>query len=80
MLDIARLALLLLTRRLQGRPVVWVRRLSLIRRHPRDGGERFVARLLQVLAVSREAEDLPALVGADAALRRDGPPAPAPGA
>ena len=55
--DIARLALLLLTRRLQGRPVVWVRRLSLIRRHPRDGGERFIARMLQVLAASAEAED-----------------------
>ena len=60
---IARLGLLLLTRRLQGRPVVWVRRLSLVRRHPRDGGERFVARLLQVLAVSRAADDLPGLVG-----------------
>jgi hypothetical protein len=60
---IARLGLLLLTRRLQGRPVVWVRRLSLVRRHSRDGGERFVARLLQVLAVSREADDLPGLVG-----------------
>ena len=57
--DIARLGLLLLTRRLLGRPVIWVRRLSLMRRHPRDGGERFVARLLQVLAVSLEAEDLP---------------------
>jgi hypothetical protein len=64
--DIARLALLLLTRRLQGRPVVWVRRLSLVRRHPRDGGERAVARLLQVLATSVEAEELPRLVGADA--------------
>ncbi len=63
-IDIGRLALLLLTRRLQGRPVVWVRRLSLIRRHPRDGGERFLARLLQLLAVSMEAEDLPGLVGA----------------
>jgi hypothetical protein len=62
--DIARLGLLLLTRRLQGRPVVWVRRLSLIRRHPNDGGERFIARLLQVLATSAEAEDLPGLVGA----------------
>ena len=60
---IARLGLLLLTRRLQGRPVVWVRRLSLVRRHSHDGGERFVARLLQVLAVSREADDLPGLVG-----------------
>lgn len=63
--DIARLGVLLLTRRLQGRPVIWVRRLSLIRRHPRDGGERFIARLLQVLAVSMEAEDLPGLVGVD---------------
>jgi hypothetical protein len=63
---IARLGLLLLTRRLQGRPVVWVRRLSLVRRHTRDGGERFVARLLQVLAVPCEAEDLLGLVGADA--------------
>ena len=63
-LDIARLGLLLLTRRVQGRPVVWVRRLSLIRRHPNDGGERFMARLLQVLAVPAEAEDLPGLVGA----------------
>jgi hypothetical protein len=65
-LDIVRLGVLLLTRRLQGRPVVWVRRLSLIRRHPRDGGERSVALLLRMLAVTREAEDLPALVGADA--------------
>jgi hypothetical protein len=65
-LDIVRLGLLLLTRRVQGRPVVWVRRLSLIRRHPNDGGERFIARLLQVLATSAEAEDLPALVGAAA--------------
>jgi hypothetical protein len=64
-LAIARLAVLLLSRRLQGRPVVWVRRLSLIRRHPRDGGERSISRLLQLLAVSREAEDLPALVGAE---------------
>ena len=62
-IDIARLGLLLLTRRLQRRPVVWVRRLSLIRRHPNDGGERFIARLLQVLAAPAEAEDLPALVG-----------------
>ena len=62
--DIARLGLLLLTRRLHGRPVLWVRRLSLIRRHPRDGGERFIARMLQVLARSAEAEELPALVGA----------------
>jgi len=64
-LDIARLGLLLLTRRVQGRPVVWVRRLSLIRRHPNDGGERFIARLLQLLTISMEAEDLPGLVGAD---------------
>ena len=64
-LDIVRLLLLLLTRRLQGRPVIWVRRLSLIRRHPKDGGERFIARMLQVLATSAEAGDLPALVGAD---------------
>ena len=78
-LAIARLALLLLTRRLQGRPVVWVRRLTLIRRHPRDGGERAIARLLQVLAVSRDADDLPGLVGADG-VRRDRPSAPAPGA
>jgi hypothetical protein len=63
--DIVRLGALLVTRRLQRRPVVWVRRLSLVRRHPRDGGERCVARMLQVLAVRREAEDLPALVGAD---------------
>ncbi len=65
-IDIARLGLLLLTRRLQRRPVVWVRRLSLIRRHPNDGGERFIARMLQVLATSAEAEDLPGLVGATA--------------
>jgi hypothetical protein len=64
--DIARLGLLLLTRRVQGRPVIWVRRLSLIRRHPKDAGERFIARLLQVLATPAEAEDLPGLVGAAA--------------
>ena len=63
--DIVRLGHLLLTRRLQGRPVVWVRRLSLIRRHPNDAGERVIARLLQLLATSAEAEDLPGLVGAD---------------
>ncbi len=63
--DITRLAMLLLTRRIQGRPVVWVRRLSLIRRHPNDAGERVIARLLQVLATSAEADDLPGLVGVD---------------
>ncbi|MFV2064486.1 MAG: sulfotransferase [Chloroflexota bacterium] len=63
--NIARLALLLLTRRVQGRPVIWVRRKSLIRRHRRDGGERFIARMLQLLAVPSEAEDLPRLVGID---------------
>ena len=62
-LAIARLGLLLLTRRLLGRPVIWVRRLTLIRRHPHDGGERVIARLLQVLAVQGEADDLPGLVG-----------------
>jgi hypothetical protein len=72
-LAIVRLGTLLLTRRLQGRPVIWVRRLSLIRRHPRDAGERVIARLLQVLAVSREGEDLPGLVGAEE-VRRDGAP------
>jgi hypothetical protein len=77
-LAIVRLGALLLTRRLQGRPVIWVRRLSLIRRHPRDAGERVIARLLQVLAVSREGEDLPGLVGAEA-VRRDGAPPPAGG-
>jgi hypothetical protein len=71
--DIASLGSLLLTRRLQRRPVVWVRRLSLIRRHPNDGGERFIARLLQVLARPAEAADLPALVGA-AAAPHDAPP------
>lgn len=62
-LAIVRLGLLLLTRRVQGRPVVWVRRLSLVRRHPRDAGERVLARLLQVLAVPGEGADLPGLVG-----------------
>lgn len=62
-IDIARLAGLLLTRRLQGRPVIWVRRLSLIRRHRADGGERFIARLLQVLTRTAEAEDLPRIAG-----------------
>jgi hypothetical protein len=81
-LAIARLGALLLTRRLQGRPVIWVRRLSLIRRHPRDAGERVIARLLQVLAIPREAEDLPGLVGAEgfrpdgAAQRATGGPRP----
>ena len=61
--DVGRLGLLLLTRRAQRRPVIWVRRLSLIRRHPRDAGERVIARLLQLLAVEREASDLPGIVG-----------------
>ena len=64
-LDLVRTGWLLLTRRLQGRPVVWVRRLSLIPRHPNDAGERVLARMLQVLARSAEAEELPGLVGAD---------------
>lgn len=59
---LAALAVLLLARRLQGRPVVWVRRLSLIRRHPRDAGERVVALLLRVLARPAEASELPGLV------------------
>ena len=63
---IARLAALLMTRRAQGRPVVWVRRKSLVRRHRKDAGERFIARLLQFLTVTMEAEELPELVGIDA--------------
>jgi hypothetical protein len=63
-IEIARLGLLLLVRRLQGRPVFWVRRLSLIRRHKSDGGERFMARLLQVLTRPAEAEDLPGIAAA----------------
>jgi hypothetical protein len=62
--DIVRLAALLLTRRIQGRPVAWVRRLSLVRRHPSDGGERVIAWLLRALARPIEPEDLPDLVGA----------------
>jgi hypothetical protein len=62
---IVRLGLLLLTRRVQGRPVFWVRRKSLIRRHRNDGGERLIARMLQLLTVSIEAKDLPGLVGID---------------
>jgi hypothetical protein len=73
---IANLAVLLLTRRLQGRPVTWVRRLSLVRRHPRDAGERVLARLLQVLAVSREAEELPGLLGVPDAPRSAPEPPP----
>ena len=65
--DIARLAGLLLARRLQGRPVFWVRRLSLIRRHREDGGERAIARLLQVLTRAAEAEDLPDIASAEEA-------------
>lgn len=64
-LDLARLTLLLLTRKIQGRPVVWVRRLSLISRHPHDAGERVIARLLQLLAMPAEADDLPSYVGID---------------
>jgi hypothetical protein len=58
------LGCLLLRRRLANRPAIWVRRLSLVRRHPRDAGERTTARLLQLLARRAEAEDLPSLVGA----------------
>lgn len=65
------LAGLLLARRLQGRPVIWVRRLSLIRRHPRDAGERVVALLLRTLARPAEAGELPGLV-AGGPGRRDG--------
>jgi hypothetical protein len=64
-LDLARLGLLLVTRRAQGRPVIWVRRKSLIRRHRSDGGERFLARMLQFLTVPMEADELPGLVGID---------------
>ena len=60
---ILRLGLLLETRRVQGRPVSWVRRQSLLRRHPGDAGERVVAWLLRGMAQPREAEDLPGLVG-----------------
>ena len=63
--NIVRLGLLLLTRRAQGRPVIWVRRKSLIRRHRSDGGERFMARMLQLLTVPMEADELPGLVGID---------------
>jgi hypothetical protein len=68
-LDLACLALLLLRRRLAGRPAIWVRRLSLVRRHPRDAGERTTARLLQLFARRAEADELPVLVGADGESR-----------
>jgi hypothetical protein len=59
---LAALTALLVERRLQGRPVIWVRRLSLIRRHPRDAGERVVALLLRALARPAGASELPGLV------------------
>jgi hypothetical protein len=62
---IAGLAIVLLARRVQGRPAFWVRRLSLIRRHRRDAAERVLARLLQVLTRPAEATDLPRLLGLD---------------
>jgi hypothetical protein len=53
-----------------------VRRLSLIRRHPKDGGERFIARMLQLLARPAEAEELLELVGAAPVVRPVHVPAP----
>jgi hypothetical protein len=55
---------LLAWRRLRGRPVTWVPRLSLVPRRQLDPGERAVTRLLQVLARRVEADTVPALLGA----------------
>ena len=63
-IEVARLGVALLLLRLTGRPAIWVRRLSLIRRHKSDGGERFMARLLQLLTRPAEAEDLPTIATA----------------
>jgi hypothetical protein len=62
---LAGLAVVLLARRLQGRPALWIRRMSLVRRHRRDAAERVLARMLQVLTRPAEASDLPRLVGID---------------
>ena len=62
-LALAGLAVVLLARRIQGRPAFWVRRLTLVRRHRRDAAERVLARMLQVLTRPAEAADLPRLVG-----------------
>ena len=63
-ISVATLAGGLLVRRLQGRPVPWVRRATLRPRRPRDAAEELVALLLRALArqVSLEEawEDLPA--------------------
>jgi hypothetical protein len=64
-LAIAGLAAVLLARRIQGRPAIWVRRLTLIRRHRRDAVERVLARLLQVLTKPADASDLPGIIGVD---------------
>jgi hypothetical protein len=64
-LALAGVAIVLLARRIQGRPAYWVRRLTLVRRHRRDAAERVLARVLQVLTRPAEASDLPRLVGID---------------
>jgi hypothetical protein len=64
-LALAGVAIVLLARRIQGRPAYWVRRLTLVRRHRRDAAERVFARVLQVLTRPAEASDLPRLVGID---------------
>jgi hypothetical protein len=62
---LAALAVVLLARRIGGRPAYWVRRLTLVRRHRRDAGERVLARILQVLTRPADATDLPRLLGID---------------
>ena len=64
-LALAGLAVVLLVRRSLGRPALWIRRISLVRRHRRDAAERVLARLLQVLTRPAEASDLPRLLGID---------------
>jgi hypothetical protein len=70
--SITALGALLAWRRLVGRPVAWVPRLSLLRRRSRDPGERVVARLLRLFAQRIEADAIPGLVGlaGDEAPRR----------
>jgi hypothetical protein len=71
--SIVGLGMLLAWRRMRGRPVGWVPRLSLLPRRQRDPGERVVIRLLQVLARRIEPGEVPGLVGCAVAPRAAAP-------
>jgi hypothetical protein len=54
-----------LLRRIEGRPILWVRQATLRERRSHDPAERLLALLLRLLARDVKLQDVPSLVDGD---------------